>query len=669
MVKPLRLYSILPILLVLTLNSPLAVLAFHTVPAHPAIDTPATSTRKTAKKKKKRKTLARQLAMLPPRVPGSSADSAYKIIRPALPVPSPSTRGTTQIARRPSVHVLPVVTARSNFPLAPFSNSGTITIDEVHTNPPEPQPAIPYSSDIDVIGLVGVVTNVSVTIKGLTHNRPDDLDMLLVGPSGQSFHFWSDVGASNPVSNITLTVSDSGGSPLPDSGTLIDATTYKPFNADTTGDDFPVPAIGPPYGEPASAGAATFNSLFGGLTEVQANGTWSLYITDDTDGEGGTIANGWDLNITSAVPATTAGQLIISEFRLSGPNGDQDEFIELYNTTGAALTTQAADASTGLAVAASDGVTRCEVPNGTLIAPGGHYLCTGATFSYSGYPGGSGEVGQGDQAMSLAIPNNAGIAIFNNSTGGASFSAANRLDAVGSAGEANTIYKEGTGYPNLSDNNLEHSFYRNYLPGLIPKDTGDNASDFVFVDTTGTSAGAGQRLGAPGPETLSGPVLRNADIAAGLLALCEAAANPPNRVRDTTSDPANNSTFGTLSVRRQVANNSANDVTRLRFRVVNITTFPAPSGTADLRVRTSSSFVQTLPACAGGGDVVVEGLTLELGSQSGQPNGGGFNSTLSAGTVNLGTPLPPGVVINVVLLFGIQQTGTFRVLVNVEGLP
>ena len=36
-----------------------------------------------------------------------------------------------------------------------------------------------------------------------------------------------------------------------------------------------------------------------------------------------------------AVATATAGQLVISEFRLRGPSGPNDEFIEIYNASGA----------------------------------------------------------------------------------------------------------------------------------------------------------------------------------------------------------------------------------------------------------------------------------------------------------------------------------------------
>src|SRR2546422_2599183 len=64
--------------------------------------------------------------------------------------------------------------------------------------------------------------------------------------------------------------------------------------------------------------------------------------------------------------APTAGSLIISEFRLRGPNGANDEFIEIYNDSGADHTVTASS-GTGYAIAASDGVVRCTIPNGTII--------------------------------------------------------------------------------------------------------------------------------------------------------------------------------------------------------------------------------------------------------------------------------------------------------------
>src|SRR5262245_58592896 len=66
--------------------------------------------------------------------------------------------------------------------------------------------------------------------------------------------------------------------------------------------------------------------------------------------------------------------LIISEFRLRGPNGANDEFVEIHNTTGADLTVNTTDGSTGFAVAASNGLARFIIPNGTVIPAFGHYL-------------------------------------------------------------------------------------------------------------------------------------------------------------------------------------------------------------------------------------------------------------------------------------------------------
>ena len=390
--------------------------------------------------------------------------------------------------------------------------------------------------------------------------------------------------------------------------------------------------------------------------------------------------DGKSMNRWIARPSiTTATGVIISEFRVRGPNGANDEFVELYNNSGADHTVTASS-GTGYAVVASDGTARCIVPNGTVIPNRGHYLCVNSVgYSLASYPAGNGTTATGDATYTTDIPDNAGIALFDSST---TFVLANRMDAVGSTSEANTLYKEGTGYPALTPFSIDYAFYRDTCgkggsitimgPCSIstPKDTDNNASDFIFVDTNGTSAGAGQRLGAPGPENLSSPIQRNASFGFNVLDPCVSSASPPNRVRDFTSDPANNSTFGTLDIRKTVTNNTGGNVTRLRWKIIDITTFPAPSGIADLRPRTSTAVVVTVdraPCGAGTSNVTVQGTTLE--QPPSQPNGSGFNGSLSSGTVTLATPLANGASLDVRFLLGIQQTGSFKFYINVEALP
>lgn len=387
---------------------------------------------------------------------------------------------------------------------------------------------------------------------------------------------------------------------------------------------------------------------------------------------------------TAAVAgAPFSAPLVISEFRVRGPNGANDEFIEITNV-GAADHTVASLTGSGYGIAASDGVTRATIPNGTVIPRGGSWLAVNSVgYSLASHPAGNGTTATGDATYTTDIPDNAGIALFNNNDGGGAYATGNRIDAVGSTSEANAVYKEGAGYPALTPFSIDYAFYRDVcgksgsistfgecaLDGAT-KDTGNNAADFIFVDTNGTSAGAGQRLGAPGPENLSAPTAAPGTIGGDFLDGCVGSNSPPNRVRDFTSDPANNSTFGTMDFRYTFTNNTGGNLTRLRFRVVDLTTFPAPSGIADFRPRTATAVVVTVdraPCGSGTSNVTVQGTTLE--QPPSQPNGGGFNSTLSAGTVTLATPLANGASIDVRFLMGIQQTGSYRLGIVPEGLP
>ncbi|HZN06125.1 MAG TPA: hypothetical protein VFB65_05050, partial [Pyrinomonadaceae bacterium] len=117
-------------------------------------------------------------------------------------------------------------------------------------------------------------------------------------------------------------------------------------------------------------------------------------------------------------------------------------------------------------------------------------------------------------------------------------------------------------------------------------------------------------------------------------------------------------------------------ITRLRFRIVDISTISTPGGIADMRALTSTDVVVTgitdSGTCAAAGttppcSVTVFGTTLEQPPT--QAIGGGHNSSMSAGTITLATPLANGASINLQFLLGVQQTGSFKFFINVEALP
>ena len=400
-----------------------------------------------------------------------------------------------------------------------------------------------------------------------------------------------------------------------------------------------------------------------------------------------------------------AGSLIISQYRLTGPNGFDDEFIEIYNDSGASHTVTASSGS-GYGIAASDGIVRCTIPNGTVIPARGYWLCANSGgYSLGTYPGGSGNATP-DGTYSLEItdgedPDGAGgnpplprqgIALFNNNTAGGSFTLANRFDAVGPVGEANTLYREGTGVPNITPFIMNYAWVRDECGkgGVVnllgpctistPKDTDVNSVDFYFVDTNGTSAGGGQRLGAPGPRNLAAPILRNSTISTLLLDSTLSSSAVPNRVRDLTQDDANNAHLGTLSIRRRFVNNTGGLVTRLRFRIIDIDTFlPRPASLTcgrERRRRSGSSGSTTAGRASRQAPLQLPCTTARQGTKPGaattpanQPNGGGFNNSMGAGTVTLGTPLANGASVNLQFLVGIQQAEEFRIYLNIEALP
>src|SRR5687767_3640365 len=179
-------------------------------------------------------------------------------------------------------------------------------------------------------------------------------------------------------------------------------------------------------------------------------------------------------------------QLIISEFRVRGPNGANDEYVVVSNPS--ASTHTVAGGGTGYALAASDGVARFVIPNGTVIPGYGSYLGVNSVgYSLASYPAGNGTTATGDATYTTNISDNAGIALFNTSVAG-NFVLANRFDAVGSTSEANTLYKEGTGYPALTPFSIDYAFTRRPAGGCTGSGSGNCTSTALMLSSAGPTS-------------------------------------------------------------------------------------------------------------------------------------------------------------------------------------
>jgi len=164
-----------------------------------------------------------------------------------------------------------------------------------------------------------------VTFFNLYHVFPDNIDALLVGPSGQSFVLMGDAGgalAIDPNSPITLTFADFQPNVLPDSGPLVTGT-FEPTNWESPVTDFAPPAPAGPYVEPGSVPFGPIGTtMFGTYGFTDSNGIWSLYVRDDAgtftqQAVTGCIDGGWQLEFLpfTAAGVSLAGQVTTADGR------------------------------------------------------------------------------------------------------------------------------------------------------------------------------------------------------------------------------------------------------------------------------------------------------------------------------------------------------------------
>ncbi|REJ42069.1 MAG: hypothetical protein DWQ54_11760 [Microcystis flos-aquae TF09] len=354
-----------------------------------------------------------------------------------------------------------------------FTNSTPISI-------PQGGPSTPYPSTINVSGLSGNINSLKVTLTNLSHTWPDDIDVLLVGPTGTKALLMSDVGGSSGVNNVTLTFDPTATSSLPDSG-LITSGSYKATDFET-GDFFNAPAPGGPYG--------TDFSVFNG---INPNGTWSLYVIDDAGGDAGTIAGGWSLNIGTASTAPTLAIAATNANQTEGNSGSKAftfTVTRAVNTTGANNVNWAVTGSGTSAANATDFVGGV-LPSGTVSFAAGE---TSKVITVNV---------QGDTTVE---PNENFTVTLSNPTNGATITTATAVGTIQNDDEGTSVTL-ASNYSGVSENgktNLVYNFTR----------SGATTNSLTVNFTLGGTATRGNDYNAYGGNFVS-PTTGNIVFASG----------------------------------------------------------------------------------------------------------------------------------------------------------
>ncbi len=451
--------------------------------------------------------------------------------------------------------------------------------------------------------------------------------------------------------------------------------------------------------EPVNTYMLKYNRTLTVFTLVIAGGILSLATTD-----------------VHAQPFPQPGQILINEYRATGPTGpnnlfrSRNEYVELYNNTNMTLRLS------GMAIlfVFNEGsITQIPFPNtgpsgsGFLtIAPRSYYLIanqstdpgdSGNRYNLDAYAAPDLELGARGVSDDL-FREGTGVALVLLEEG----SPSTAIDGIGFVGQPQLRNTPNDPNPQIGEGNYiapptypdatpefgaipEYSFVRRLRNG-IPQDTNDNVADFIIVSTSGegvSSSNIRTVLGAPGPQNSQSPITRLAQTL--LVSRFDTGSGEraePNRVRDSTpnsvsprlrtsSDPSGTEIpdLGTFIFRRKFQNITGAPITRLRLRFFELTTKPTMPGVADARVINGIS--ANVTRVSDNQSVPVSGLMLEPVPQPStlpqQPQGGGINSSV---VLQLGSEgLAANATVDVEFKFAIVQGGSFRFAAVVESLP
>ena len=405
-------------------------------------------------------------------------------------------------------------------------------------------------------------------------------------------------------------------------------------------------------------------------TDYTGTGASLTVTTNDNGNTGGAALSDTDIiPITVTVPTNPSGpNLLISEFRLSGPGGDTDEYIELANPTGNAVDLSGYTLSASNVTAALSGLSLSgkTIPayGHLLITNSGYTLGNGATPYPSIYPVSSttpSAYATGDVIYTGNIALGSTLTLSNGST---------IVDTVGNlSGTAGFV------------SNSQYAFVRRQ-DGAAIVDTDTDQNDFNLVSTSNTNGPPGEygnstlatgaRLGTPGPQNAAAPNQRATITLVPLDPASNQGIVPEGRYpsRGSSLDP-----FGRLTLRRTITNYGPTTLKQIRFTLVRTTSGNGTSsgsgqesGVADLRAITSVGV-------SANGTKVVQAIQVEAPttpttpsnqlSSSDTGNGGGLNASWNVGTLPAGG-LAPGASMNVEFVFGIVRLGNYNVSIVIQ---
>ncbi|MGO8678223.1 MAG: beta strand repeat-containing protein [Limisphaerales bacterium] len=152
--------------------------------------------------------------------------------------------------------------------------------------------------------------DVTVVIPGFTASDPQNVDLLLVGPSANpptttDVLLMSGAGGKSAVGPLQLGFDDGSQYPVLVSGVALSSSTNNPSDLSPT-DVLASPAPARPY-----------QTRLRAFTGVNPSGTWSLFVSDHGSGDTVSLPYGWTLVIstlpTLSAPAGLATPLVLAE--------------------------------------------------------------------------------------------------------------------------------------------------------------------------------------------------------------------------------------------------------------------------------------------------------------------------------------------------------------------